>query len=119
GSSSHRRSEGASAGVAGRRKITLCRVTPPTCGPPRLGYARHDDGTSTGPAAPHGGGRGPGHGSHVIVLLLLHAVVGAAVFVSGRTFGRALFVLAAIPLLSTFVWLLFGLPRVLDGEVHV
>lgn len=54
----------------------------------------------------------------MIVLLILHAVVGIAVFASGRRLGRYAFALAAVPQAATFAWLVACMPGIVDGTVR-
>ena len=49
------------------------------------------------------------------VLLLLHAIVGLAIIVAGRSLGRRALVVGVVPLLVTLAWLALQMPDVLDG----
>ena len=49
------------------------------------------------------------------VLLLLHAIVGLAIIVAGRSLGRRALVIGVVPLLVTLAWLAVQMPDVLDG----
>ena len=51
------------------------------------------------------------------VLLLLHAIVGLAIIVAGRSLGRRALVIGVVPLLVTLAWLAVQMPDVLDGGV--
>jgi len=51
----------------------------------------------------------------VTVLLLLHAIVGLAIIVAGRSLGRRALVIGVVPLLVTLAWLAVQMPDVLDG----
>src|SRR5699024_10783742 len=51
----------------------------------------------------------------MLVLLLLHAITGAAALVGGRRLGRRSLVPAAIAPALTFAWAVSVAPRVLDG----
>ena len=54
----------------------------------------------------------------MIALLILHAVIGTAVFASGRRLGRHAFAVAAIPHVATIVWLIAAMPGIVDGGVR-
>jgi multicomponent Na+:H+ antiporter subunit A len=53
----------------------------------------------------------------VIAILIVHAVVGLVVFASGARWQHRAFLVAAIPQLATFVWLMVRMPGVVDGDV--
>jgi multicomponent Na+:H+ antiporter subunit A len=52
----------------------------------------------------------------LIALVLIHALVGVAVFVAGRALGRRAFLLGAVPAMATLSWLATQLDGLLDGE---
>jgi multicomponent Na+:H+ antiporter subunit A len=54
----------------------------------------------------------------VIALLILHAVIGTAVFASGRRLGRHAFAVAAIPHVAAIVWLTAAMPGIVDGRAR-
>ena len=51
----------------------------------------------------------------MIALLVLHGLLGAALFPTGSRLGRRGFLIGGIAPLATFVWLLTQLPAILDG----
>ena len=53
----------------------------------------------------------------MIALLAVHAVVGLVVFASGTRWQHRAFLVAAVPQLATFVWLMVQMPGVVDGDV--
>jgi multicomponent Na+:H+ antiporter subunit A len=55
----------------------------------------------------------------VFVVLIVHAVIGAAVFPSGLRLGRRVFVIASIAPAATLIWLATKWSALLDGDVVV